>query len=156
MKDVWISVSTHNDRSTSTKHSRDHHWYPGTHEQHSSKHKGMFWVPEIRLLGQYNRSHLRLDKLPVAGVQVGPGPPYQAHGGGHCGGSKQARLDLFHNVWEIVIRVNMSWTWLATREVWILDNDQPVPSPLIVLELACSPRLPDIADIAGMKLTMRV
>ena len=32
----------------------------------------------------------------------------------------------------------------------------PVPRPLMVLELACSPRLPDRAEMAGMKLTIRV
>ena len=32
----------------------------------------------------------------------------------------------------------------------------PVPSPLIVLELAWRPRLPERADIAGMKLDIKV
>ena len=32
----------------------------------------------------------------------------------------------------------------------------PVPSPLMVLALACSPRFPERAEMAGMKLTIRV
>ena len=32
----------------------------------------------------------------------------------------------------------------------------PVPRPLMVLELACSPKLPDRAEIAGMKLDISV
>ena len=37
-----------------------------------------------------------------------------------------------------------------------LKRSRPVPSPLMVLALACRPRLPDRAEMAGMKLTMRV
>lgn len=32
----------------------------------------------------------------------------------------------------------------------------PVPRPLMVFELACSPKLPDRAEMAGMKLDIRV
>lgn len=32
----------------------------------------------------------------------------------------------------------------------------PVPRPLMVLELAWSPKFPDKAEIAGMKLDIRV
>ena len=32
----------------------------------------------------------------------------------------------------------------------------PVPRPRIVLALACSPRFPERAEMAGMKLTIRV
>ena len=32
----------------------------------------------------------------------------------------------------------------------------PVPRPLIVFELACNPKFPDRAEMAGIKLDIRV
>jgi hypothetical protein len=41
-------------------------------------------------------------------------------------------------------------------EQYLLAGMCPVPRPLMVLALACSPRFPDSAEMAGMKLTISV
>ena len=47
-------------------------------------------------------------------------------------------------------------TSLIMLAQYLLGRMWPVPSPLMVLALAWSPRLPDRAEMAGMKLTIRV